>query len=124
MSNMRSTLNYVLVAVAALFVSACGTEDDAGSAPFDGLDTVGAPCSVNTDCGPENAVCLLDYPGGYCGLPCFDRTDCPNGAECIPWQDQAVCAPGCGGPADCRDGYVCRNTGNLDGEESAVCVAP
>lgn len=119
MLALRHALTFCLLCLAA-----CGTEDDAALAPFDGLDTVGAPCATSSECGPPNAVCLLDFPGGYCGLPCFDRTDCPNGAECIPYGEQAICAAGCGSSADCRTDYVCQNRLGLDGYEAAVCVAP
>jgi len=121
-SSMRSTVVSALLLGSVFSLIACGSEDDSGAAPSFSLDSVGAPCDAFTPCGPAGSVCLADFPGGFCAIPCLSRVDCPNGSECIEFQATAVCVAGCSSSVECREGYVCENTEGLDGYIAAVCV--
>jgi hypothetical protein len=83
--------------------------------------SVGAPCEVSEDCGPELG-CIspgFGYPGGYCMKSCASDADCPQGqnwsSSCCPGNiaglANSICSRDCLSDGDCReaDGYVCES---------------
>ena len=69
------------------------------------------PCTVNTDCGGTDDVCVRfdgDSDFGYCGITCDTGSDCPDGfscsesesmagasgQQCLPADGDCVCPPG------------------------------
>jgi len=73
-------------------------------------------CQADWQCPGEGAVCrsaIEGYPGGYCTVPCSDRTPCDTFGvyhHCATRQgeDQAYCERRCLNGLDCgRDGYTC-----------------
>lgn len=93
---------------------------------------IGGPCDAPGDCTYADAVCLTDFPGGACSLPC--DTSCPDreganaytacvdlgarGRHCLARCDFTLFASGC------RDGYSCEARPHPTGatEDRWVCV--
>ena len=69
-------------------------------------------CEVDTDCpivetrdGAEvQLTCLLDFNGGYCGIPgCDTAADCPDGSTCVFHTDgQTYCFRECIDKPECN----------------------
>jgi len=82
----------LIAALAALFLVACGSGNEADQVG------VGASCAVDADCPvvvcdvepcPE-LICLTQFGGGYCGLSdCAADVDCPFGSACVAHTDGA-----------------------------------
>jgi hypothetical protein len=92
-----------LVAIAFLFLGACGS----GA-------SIGSPCTVNGDCN-SGQYCNTAVAGGYCTRGCtFEGTqikECPQGSVCTSFGTNAlVCTAICNGAGDCRDGFECNGT--------------
>ncbi|MBI5502784.1 MAG: hypothetical protein HY907_21240 [Deltaproteobacteria bacterium] len=102
-----------------------------------GAGRVGDPCTESADCpagGSGSAVCLTDWPGGYCAVEaCADHGhDCPEdpglggtattGGKCVLDPTQ-FCLALCASDGDCRPGYVCSPQPDAAGHGTAnVCV--
>lgn len=120
--------------VLALVASACGSTPvpvDGGPLPdartFAESRLFG-PCEIDAQCPGEGAVCrtnLDGYPGGYCTVPCSDRTPCRADSayhHCLAEVEggQAYCAPRCLVGEDCRnDRWSCEQ---LDDVQRGLCV--
>ncbi len=77
------------------------------------------PCVIDEQCPGEGAICrspLRGYPGGYCTVPCDDRTPCEglgtqnNHCVQLNGEDRSYCEVNCVNGRDCRnagDGYSC-----------------
>lgn len=104
--------------------------------PVDAVDegaTNGEPCTERTDCRSTFCISEIDngWPGGSCISQCilpsgFNNSNffggdtlpqaaCPENNLCIPLLgsftrgDPGACMRSCTTPADCRQGYTCRN---------------
>ncbi len=93
---------------------------------------IGGPCDSPGDCTYADAVCLTDFPGGVCSLPC--DTSCPDregsnaftgcvdlgaeGRRCLARCDFTLFAAGC------RDGQACERRPHPSGTgaDRWVCV--
>ena len=89
-----------LVAIAFLFLVACGK----------GVG-VGSPCTVNGDCN-SGQYCNTSVPGGYCTRGCsFEGNqlqECPAGSVCTGFgSNTLVCAVICTGANECRENFEC-----------------
>ena len=58
-----------------------------------------APCTADSDCASNGALCL-EFPGGgsYCGAPCATSANCPTGfvcggGQCVPLSESCLCTP-------------------------------
>ncbi|MGM0555835.1 MAG: hypothetical protein ACQEVA_05610 [Myxococcota bacterium] len=125
---MKKTATYLLsLFVLALALSACSTDDPAGTGSGGdaggtdggsdtitddaGGDTDGDSCSSNADC-PDPQVCQLDTAtgelscqdpgGGETGDSCTTGADCASGV-CL----NGACADTCASDGDCPSGYAC-----------------
>lgn len=126
----------------ALFVStltllaACGGSgtggDDAGMADAFSLtpSTLFGPCVDDAQCPGEGAICrraTAGYPGGYCTIPCDDRTLCDTGSvyhHCIQLEGETrtYCERRCLNGLDCgREGYSCAGDGTIP-PSGGVCI--
>jgi hypothetical protein len=75
------------------------------------------PCEIDAQCPGEGAVCRRPsdgFPGGYCTVPCDDRTPCggfgTQNNHCVQLvgEDRAYCQLNCLNGIDCRDeAYTC-----------------
>lgn len=75
------------------------------------------PCVIDAQCPGEGAVCRPNvdgFPGGYCTVPCDDRTPCEglgtqnNHCVQLTGEDRAYCEVNCVNGRDCRgEGYSC-----------------
>lgn len=74
------------------------------------------PCEADSQCPGEGAVCrgaVEGYPGGYCTVPCTDRTPCDargvyHHCATREGEDQAYCERRCLNGIDCgRNAYTC-----------------
>jgi hypothetical protein len=87
----------------------------------DGAGAIGAPCTLQSDCGGGNqGGCLvpsLGFKDGYCSSGCDAQNPCPAGSECLA--SNGECFKNCTGPADCRgNGYTCADSGT----GTKICV--
>lgn len=124
------------LAAAVLVLAACD-----GTAPVDAstpnvdagpeleMSELFGACQEDWQCPGEGALCRTaadGYPGGYCTLPCDDRTPCDaRGAyhHCVQLEgeDQSYCERRCLNGIDCgREAYSC--LGELP-PSGGVCVA-
>jgi hypothetical protein len=111
-------------------------------------DKVGLTCSKDTQCQnppDRGGVCLTrdlerSWVDGYCSKAfCASNAECATdaGASCLTFPTASGpltrCIQKCGisttldgGPADCRDGYVCQTLSLADGGQSAAafCLPP
>lgn len=98
----------LLVTAFLSFATACGS-----------VSTIGAPCTVNTEC-EYGQVCNSSGAGGFCTRGCtFDgsRGECPTGSTCTMsgsgiGTTVLLCLPLCAGGSGCRDGYECVAAGS------------
>jgi len=73
------------------------------------VSSVGDACKTSGEC-PSAAVCDNTAPDGYCLVEDCDRSSCPDGSVCIPFDDQtSYCMAYCEIDRNCRKGYVCRH---------------
>lgn len=100
---------------------------DAGP-PLEPSTLFGA-CVEDWQCPGEGAICRTaadGYPGGYCTVPCEDRTPCRARSvyhHCVAreGETQSYCEARCLNGIDCgRDGYTC--AGELP-PSGGVCIA-
>ena len=99
----RGTL---LVAVCALVLCGCGDPEAKESR------ATGEACGWGQQC--EGGICLGEELGGeptgfvagMCSELCTDM-ECPGEGICADLGDGLYCLPGCGGDAECREGYIC-----------------
>jgi hypothetical protein len=125
-----------LVSVPLLLVACDGTspgDDGSVSHPDAGPQlmpsTLFGACSEDWQCPGEGAICRTaadGWPGGYCTVPCEDRTPCDyNGVyhHCATRQGetQAYCERRCLNGLDCgRTAYTCADSQAAAG---GVCIA-
>lgn len=104
-----------------------GAQSDAG-APLPASELFG-PCQQDGQCPGEGAVCRRaseGWPGGYCTVPCEDRTPCDyrgvyHHCATRSGETQAYCERRCLNGIDCgREGYSCE--GELP-PSGGVCIA-
>ena len=94
---------------------ACG--DDSTEADRIG---VGAECSTNEDCPPQDGLaleCLTQFDGGYCGrVDCSGDVDCPEGSACVTHQGDGenYCF------RECLDKPDCNQNRSIDNEANCV----
>ncbi len=118
-------LRFASLCAALLLVAGCdgnapATMPDAGTdagtaAPM--RSTLFGPCETDEQCPGMGAVCRRasedGYPGGYCTVPCSDRTPCDYRSvyhHCLrrEGETQAYCERRCLNGIDCgRSGYSC-----------------
>lgn len=99
------------VLLAGISLAACGP-------------TVGDACTVDDDCSAGVCLNAAFTPGGYCSQSCAlgDAQSCPTGSVCVEDvlpEREPGCLSSCERNDDCRDGYLCRDTGASKGK---VCV--
>jgi hypothetical protein len=88
--------------------------------------SVGAACTMDSDCTNR---CLADdsrFPGGACTIPCETDANCPSGSVCISHMS-GVCVTACRTNADCAGfgrGFACAGDTDANGAEVLVCRAP
>jgi hypothetical protein len=95
------------VAFASASVGPRVLTDPAGAAcvhPLGGTATIGNACVSDHEC--VVGFCAVNFPGGYCTLPCVD-TPCPAGHFCGESSVGRFCYEACDPAAGCRGGYVC-----------------
>lgn len=71
------------------------------------------PCQKDTDCVPMGAPLHATFlcinhgtEGSFCGVPCEQEMDCPDGFNCVPSSNSTKqCMPGSGTPCPCTDRY-------------------
>jgi hypothetical protein len=88
--------------------------------------TVGAACTVDTQCAEQCLVNDRHFPGGVCTVACAGDADCPGGSACIA-EEGGVCVATCRSDADCAGfgrGFACDEEGRPDGSEAAICRVP
>lgn len=97
---------HLMLIVAALSLSGCGSGTPAGG-----------NCTGGTACA--GGVCLQsgDFPNGYCTQGCqlSNPSSCPSGSVCIDDSSgtapdagiTSVCYQSCTSNGDCRAGYAC-----------------
>lgn len=132
--NHRLPFFLFALSVAASFATACdgtpvadaGMEPDAGP-PLMPSELFG-PCVEDWQCPGVGAVCRTDadgWPGGYCTVPCEDRTPCDyrgvyHHCATREGETQAYCERRCLNGIDCgREVYTC--AGELP-PSGGVCV--
>ena len=114
---------------------ACG--DDSTEADRIG---VGAECSTNEDCPPQDGLaleCLTQFDGGYCGrVDCSGDVDCPEGSACVTQEEGAqaanYCFRVCRDKPECNENRTEENASNCssnvvfvdDRGERKACVPP
>lgn len=130
--NIRH-LPLLVCAPALLALAACdggGGGSDAGSSDAAIVEPseLFGPCETDAECPGEGAVCrpaTEGYPGGYCTVPCQDRTPCDVFGvyhHCVTreGEDQSYCEQRCLNGLDCgRDAYTC--AGELP-PSGGVCI--
>ena len=85
-----------------------------------GTTAVGGPCTGPNQCAGSPAVCLTQWPGGYCATYNCDQHPCAGGSSCIPVSGQHLCFQDCNASGDCgRADYVCQPLGVNQG---GACV--
>ncbi len=85
-----------------------------------GSTAVGGPCTAPDQCAGTPALCLTQWPGGYCATYNCDQHPCASGSSCIPVNGQHVCFQDCNASGDCgRPDYVCQPLGPNQG---GACV--
>jgi hypothetical protein len=88
--------------------------------------SVGAACTMDSDCTNR---CLADdsrFPGGACTISCETDANCPSGSVCISHMS-GVCVTACRTSADCAGfgrGFACAGDSAASGGEVLVCRAP
>ncbi|MBN2694372.1 hypothetical protein JXR93_06890 [bacterium] len=97
----------------------CSNESWSECQGCSGNDSVGMPCSTNSDCG-EGAVCDLTLDGGYCTMECSEHgTECMDGGVCVVSGSIGGCVKECefADSASCgRENYICLHlTGGFNG---------
>lgn len=107
---------------------ACG--DDGPEADRIG---VGAQCSDDGDC-IEEASCLAQFKGGYCGLrDCQSNADCPQASACVQHDDgNNYCFRVCVDKAECNRNRAPDNESNCSSSvdfvdadfDGKACVPP
>ncbi|RMH00226.1 MAG: hypothetical protein D6705_00875 [Deltaproteobacteria bacterium] len=100
-----------LFMAATTTATGCG-DDHHGSTEADEKG-VGAACTNDADCNPEDAdtdgmqdqSCLTQFAGGYCGLEgCMDHDDCPEGSACVIHDDgKNYCFRICVDKSECNE---------------------
>ena len=94
--------------------------------------TLYGPCNADSDCPGDGAVCRRNvdgWPGGYCTVPCTDRTPCDDGFSynhCLAdGTGHSFCERRCENGIDCsRNGYTCEGTyPPAGGRCIAVCTS-
>ena len=107
-----------LVALGLVAV-ACGDDDapvDMGDASVPPQSELFGPCTEDSQCPGEGAICRRDldgYPRGYCTVPCEDRTPCDaygSYHHCVQreGETQSYCEQRCRNGLDCgRSAYTC-----------------
>lgn len=110
-----SRLMYVAICM-SLGVAGCG--DDSTEADRIG---VGAECTTNEDCPPQDELelaCLTQFKGGYCGrVDCTGDVDCPEGSACVTHQEDGTnyCFRECQDKPDCNQNRSVENEANCVG---------
>jgi hypothetical protein len=91
-----------------------------------GSATSGQPCEGVWECaGGDRARCIerpdADFPGGYCTLVgCTmggtGAMGCPTGTRCsiASGETTGICLDACSGDGDCRTGYLCFDSSDVD----------
>ena len=115
----------------ATLLLGCGSEDPTTDPIV--LSELFGECTVDAECPGEGAVCrtnLDGYPGGYCTVPCVDRTVCyetlSTGDElhhhCVDADGDGdfYCEKSCQNGFDCgRDDYSC--AGEIAPTDTGMC---
>jgi len=112
-----------------------GCDDDGGSdggvgdaGPGVEPSALFGACQQDSQCPGEGAICRTaaeGFPGGYCTVPCMDRTPCDDGFvynHCLRRGDveQSYCELRCLNGIDCgRDGWTCLNQFE---DDSGACI--
>lgn len=85
---MRSAM----LAIVGVLVAACQHSDVSRS--------IGARCSVTSECDERCLPPGNDYPGGFCTIACASRSECPDGTTCAD-REGGVCLFECASDPDC-----------------------
>lgn len=128
---MTKTLAALFAAfLLVLALPACGDDDEGPEADRIG---VGAQCSGDDDC-IEEASCLTQFKGGYCGLrDCQSNADCPDASACVQHDDgNNYCFRVCVDKAECNRNRSADNESNCSSSVTFVdadfsgkaCVPP
>lgn len=114
MSSLRSSL-LLFALVAGCDGGGGGSDGGGGDAGAPASELFG-PCESDAQCPGEGAICRRaedGYPGGYCTVPCADRTPCDAFGvyhHCATRQGetQSYCEQRCLNGVDCgRPAYTC-----------------
>jgi hypothetical protein len=85
---MSTLLRVVAVlSLVSLSVPGCGSDDDDGSPNEAVRHGLGASCAKDADCQEAGQSCLMQFKGGYCGVPDCKGGDCPAGSGCVAHTD-------------------------------------
>lgn len=113
--------SFLVSSVMVLGLTGC----DGGGGTDAGADDAGpglepselfGPCEDDSQCPGEGAICRTaadGYPGGYCTVPCEDRTPCDvfgvyHHCARREGEEQSFCEQRCLNGLDCgRDAYTC-----------------
>jgi hypothetical protein len=120
----------VFFASICLLITLPGCGDDGPEADQIG---VGAQCADADDCIQE-ATCLTQFKGGYCGLrDCQANADCPEASACVQHDDgNNYCFRICANKAECNRNRSPENESNCSASVTFVdadfnakaCVPP
>lgn len=136
MNLLRASLLFAAV-LSASVLSACDDDGTASPSLDASVDMALAsselygPCELDSQCPGEGAVCRKNvdgWPGGFCTIPCADRTVCDDGVSynlCVPssGDEGSFCERKCVNGYDCaRDGYSCANIGGFEPASGGRCI--
>jgi hypothetical protein len=135
--NLLSLLKRSAPLLFVVALSACGDDDDNGTAA-DAL-LVGAQCNTEEDCKLDEAAgdptkqCLQQFKGGYCAIDGCERdSECPNGSACVAHDDgNSYCFRLCANKDECNAHRDVDNEANcssnitfLERSGGKACVPP
>ncbi len=102
---------------------------DAGTDAGPPESPIGDMCTGDAECG-DVGTCFTDWPDGYCIADCSAGEACPASSACVQvGRGTSWCLDNCDptmlGADQCRPGYGCADTGEVDpdtGSPLGVCV--
>ncbi len=121
---MQRSVCLLALSIVSSLLGACGStppaDVDGGAGSPDAAvlrpSRIFGACVEDSQCPGVGAICRRNvdgWPGGFCTVPCTDRTECDDGViynHCLTrtGETQAYCEQRCENGADCgRSGFTC-----------------